>query len=267
VPQMGELVAITREVSPALARCELTHLARQPIDLALARAQHAAYEQCLVGLGVSLVRLPAEPRLPDSVFVEDTAVVLDEVAIVTRLGAISRRAETKAVAETLARHRRLVHIHAPCTVDGGDVLVVGWRVFVGRSRRTNEAGLDRIRSLLTPYGYTVVSVPVMGALHLKSAVTQVADETLLVNHRWTDTAVLAGEPGGFELIDVAPEEPFGANALAVAGAVVYSQAHPLTRRRLEDRGIKVVAVDVSELAKAEGGVTCCSLIFRGHHSG
>jgi dimethylargininase len=259
---MSGLVAVTREVSPAIGKCELTHLAREPIDIDRARAQHAAYEECLTGLGCDIVRLPAEPRLPDSVFVEDTAVVLDDVALVARPGAISRRAETKAIAEVLASYRKVFHIHAPSTLDGGDVLVVGRRVFVGLSRRTNQTGLDQVRSLLTPHGYRVTGVPVTGALHLKSAVTCVADRTLVINHNWTDTAAFAGGDDGFDLIDVAPEEPFGANALLIGGAVVYPQAYPLTRTRLEDRGIKIIGVDVSELAKAEGGVTCCSLVFR-----
>jgi dimethylargininase len=263
---VSDLIAITREVSPAIGRCELTHVARQPIDLGLARAQHLKYEECLVGLGCTLVRLPAEPRLPDSVFVEDTAVVLDEVALVTRPGARSRRAETKPVAEVLTSYRRVFHVHAPCTLDGGDVLVVGRRVFVGLSRRTNQEGLEEVRSLLTPFGYRVEGVPVRGALHLKSAVTRVAERTLLVNHNWTDTSVLASLDDALEIIDVAPEEPLGANALLIEDAVVYPEAYPLTRRRLEDRGIRVIGVDVSELAKAEGGVTCSSLVFRANHS-
>ncbi|HVP58310.1 MAG TPA: arginine deiminase family protein [bacterium] len=263
---MQNLIAITREVSPAIARCELTHISRQAIDVEKARRQHLAYEQCLAGLGCTLVRLPADPRLPDSVFVEDTAVVLDEVALAARPGARSRRAETKSVAEALAAYRRVFHIHAPCTLDGGDVLVVGSRVFVGMSRRTNQAGLEEVRSLLTPLGYRVEGVPVVSALHLKSAVTQVAERALLVNHNWTDTSAFAGADSGFELIDVAPEEPFGANALLIGETVVYPEAYPLTRRRLEDREITVVAVDISELAKAEGGVTCSSLVFRANHS-
>jgi dimethylargininase len=264
---VSDLIAITREVSPAIGRCELTHLARQPIDLERARAQHLKYEQCLAGLGCTLVRLPAEPRLPDSVFVEDTAVVLDEVALITRPGARSRRAETKPVAEVLASYRRVFHVHAPCTLDGGDVLVVGRHVFVGLSRRTNQTGLEEVRSLLTPLGYRVEGAPVFGALHLKSAVTRVAERTLVINHNWTDTSVFAGVGDALELIDVAPEEPLGANALLIEETVVYPEAYPLTRRRLEDRGIRVVGVDVSELAKAEGGATCSSLVFSAHHSG
>ena len=250
-------IAITREVSPAIGRCELTHLERQPIDLELARAQHRAYQACLANLGCQVQALPAAPDLPDSVFVEDVAIVLDELAILTRPGAESRRPEVAAVAEALRPYRTLYAIEAPGTVDGGDVLRVGRRLFVGLSTRSNAAAIDQMRALLAPYGYTVQGVPVAGCLHLKSAVTQVAGDTLLIHRAWVD-------PGAFDglaLIDVDPSEPYAANALRVGQALVYPAAFPRTRGRLEARGLTVLPVDVSELAKAEGAVTCCSLIF------
>jgi len=251
-------VALTRAVSPNIGRCELTHLARQPIDVEVARLQHARYEACLAELGCQVQRLPAAPDLPDSVFVEDTAVVLDELAIITRPGAESRRPETAAVAQALQPYRRLAHIVAPATLDGGDVLCVGRQVFVGLSPRTNPAGIAQLQDLLEPWGYTVKSVPVRGCLHLKSAATLVATDTILINRAWVDAQAF----GPLELIDVDPTEPFGGNALLVGETVVYPTAYPATRRRLEGRGIPVRVVDVSELAKAEGGVTCCSLLAR-----
>lgn len=250
-------VAVTRAVSPNIGRCELTHLARQPIDVDKARAQHARYEECLATLGCQVQRLPVEPGLPDSVFVEDTALVLDELAIITRPGAASRRPETEAVARALRPYRQLAHIAAPATLDGGDVLQVGRQVFVGLSPRTNPAGVAQLQTLLEPLGYIVKGVPVTGCLHLKSAATLVATDTLLIHRAWVEAAAF----GPLELIDVDPVEPFGGNALLVGETVVYPAAYPGTRRRLEERGIPVQVVDVSELAKAEGGVTCCSLIF------
>lgn len=251
------LIAITREVGPSLARCELTHLPRQAIDVDLARAQHHQYEECLASLGCTIRRLPAEPELPDSVFVEDTAVVLDEVAVITRPGAPSRRPETVAVGGALQDYRRLWHIEPPGTLDGGDVLRVSRTLYVGLTQRTNPAGIEQLEALLAPYGYTVRGVPVEGCLHLKSAVTQVAPGTLLINRRWVDAA--AFEP--IKLLDVDPSEPYAANALLVGEAAIYPSAYPRTRRRLEAHGIAIRPVDVSELAKAEGAVTCCSLIF------
>lgn len=269
-----QLVAVTRDVSPRMGECELTFSPRVPINVERACAQHRAYEEVLEGLGCRVSRLPSDPRLPDSVFVEDTAVVLDEIAIIARSGARSRRAETQAVAQELARHRRVTHIRPPATLDGGDVLTVGRSVFVGVSTRTNQAGFEQMRSLLTPLGYRVTGAPVLGALHLKSAVTQVAEGTVLINRGWTDASVFekaylngpasgaAGGCAGLELIDVAAEEPHAANALLVGDVAVYPAAYPMTKRLLDDRGITVMCVDLSELAKAEGAVTCCSLVFR-----
>jgi len=246
------LIAITRGVSPSIGRCELTHLPREPIDLVRARAQHRRYEEALASLGCEIHRLPAEPTMPDSVFVEDTAVVLDELAIITRPGAASR-----TVAEALRPYRRLFQIEPPGTLDGGDVLRIGKMVFVGLSRRTDRAGIEQLRDLLDPFGYVVKGVRVKGCLHLKSAVTQVAEETLLINPAWVN----AGAFGAMELIEVDPSEPFAANALLVGETAVYPAAYPRTVERLGAHGIRVRIIDISELAKAEGGVTCCSLIF------
>ena len=249
--------ALTRAVSPAMARCELTHVARVPIDLELAAAQHAAYERALEQLGLSLRRLEAAPDLPDSVFVEDAAVVLDEVAIVTRPGAPSRRPETAAVADALADLRPIEHLVAPGTLDGGDVLRVGRRLFVGRSRRTNDEGIDQLRAIARRFGYVVDAVPIERCLHLKSAVTAVAADTLVIDPR----AVPPGVFDGYRLIEVDPRESLAANALLAGEAVIYSDAFPSTAERLRRAGIDLRLLDVSEMAKAEGGVTCCSLLI------
>ena len=249
-------LAITRGVSPALARGELTHLARQPIDLDLAREQHGGYEALLASLGCTIVRLPAEADLPDSVFVEDIAVVFDELAIVTRPDAQSRRVETPAVADALARHRALHVIQAPGTVDGGDVLVAR-TLYVGLSTRTNERAAQQLRGIVGPFGYRVETVPIARCLHLKSAVSQVAAETVLLNPAWVDPRSF----GRAERIEIDPSEPFAANALRVGDSIIFPEASPQTRRRLEEHALRVATVDVTELAKAEGGVTCCSLLL------
>jgi dimethylargininase len=250
------ILALTREVSTSLTSCELTNLPRVPIDVELARAQHRAYEEALAAAGCVVARLGAGPDVPDSVFVEDIAVVFDEMAIITRPGAESRRAEIPAIAEALGRHRRLETIQPPGTLDGGDVLVAGHRVYVGRSSRTNANAVAQMRRMLTPLGYTVCDIKVRACLHLKSAVTAVADDLLLVNPEW-----IAKDPfGGFEFVDVDPAEPAAANALRVGGDVIYPSAFPRTSERLARRGLSLRMVDASELAKAEGAVTCCSLI-------
>lgn len=253
---MTKGVAITRAVSSAFGACELTHLPRVPIDVELARAQHRDYEQALVDAGYLVERLETGPDIPDSVFIEDIAVVFDELAILTRPGAASRRAETPAVADALRRYRTVEAIAAPGTVDGGDVLVVGRRVFVGRSTRTNAVAIAQMRRILGPRGYTVCDLVVRGCLHLKSAVTALAEDLLLVNPAWIDTAALAG----FTCVEVDPEEASAANALRLEDRVIFPSSFPRTADRLERRGLRLHAVDAGELAKAEGAVTCCSLI-------
>ena len=251
------LMALTRAISPAIQQCELTHLARTPIDLDRARAQHAAYEWALVGAGCTVRRLDTTDPLPDSVFVEDIAVVLDELAVITRPGVQARRSETGAIAQWLAHVRPLRYIESPGTLDGGDVLVAGRSMFVGASGRTNAAGAAQLRRLVSPYGYIVEVVPVSGCLHLKSAVTAVAPETLLINPSW----VSADRFAEFTLIEIDPEEQHAANAVAVGGKIICPAAFPGTAGRLKAHGLTVETVDVDELAKAEGSVTCCSLIF------
>jgi len=241
-----------------LAACELTHLARAPIDVELARQQHAGYEQALRDAGYTVERLSASADMPDSVFIEDVAVVFDELAIVTRPGAESRRAEVPAVADALARYRPVRTIHAPGIIDGGDVLSVGRRVFVGRSTRTNAEAIAQMQQTLAPHGYTVCAVTVRGCLHLKSAVTALTDGLVLANPAWIDCAVF----DAFDLIEVDASEPMAANALCLADRVIYPTAFPRTAQRIAARGLRLALVNASELAKAEGAVTCCSLIIR-----
>jgi dimethylargininase len=249
-------IAVTRPVPESLARCQLTHVSRVPIDVTIAAAQHRRYEEALTSLGCTIRHVPAAHDLPDSVFVEDVAVVLDEVAIVTRPGAESRRAERAAVAAVLSEYRPLQSIAAPGTLDGGDVLRVGRRLYVGLSSRTNEDGAHQLARLAEPLGYAVTSVQAAGCLHLKSAATAVDDETVVCNTGWIDSAVL----GELDVIAVDDAEPHAANVLRIDSVLVCAAAHERTAARLRARGYRVVTVDVSELAKAEAGVTCCSLI-------
>lgn len=252
------LIAYTRAVSPTLAECELTHLEREPLDVATAAAQHEAYEALLAELGATVRRLPAEPTLPDAVFVEDTAIVLDEIAVISRPGARSRRPETRTVAAALAADRALARIRGPATLDGGDVLVAGRCVYVGLSSRTNREAVAQLADVLAPFEYDVVPVQFGGCLHLKSAVTRVADGLLLVNPAWVDPGIF----GGHRAVDVDPAEPHAANALPLGGSVIHPRHHPRTRGRLEAEGLHVAPVAMDELAKAEAGVTCCSLLVR-----
>src|SRR3954469_13580730 len=214
-------IAITRDVSPSMDDCELTHIPRQPIDIARASEQHAAYRECLRELGLRVVDLPAEPEFPDAVFVEDPAIVLDEIAIMTRLGAESRRGESESLARELKPYRELRGLQAPATLDGGDVMAAGKTLFVGVTARTNAAGIGQLAAEVEPFGYHVQPVLVQGCLHLKSACSYIGD-AVLVHRPWVDAAAFAGA----RLIDV-PEES-GANVLAVNDTVLVSAAAPRT---------------------------------------
>ena len=251
------LTAITRAVSSSLNDCQLAFAARRPIDVPSAIAQHARYEDSLRSLGIQVVSLPALPGLPDAVFVEDPAIVLDEIAIMTRMGAESRRAEPASLAEAVARFRPLRWITEPGTLEGGDVVRIGSTLFVGRSARSNSAGIAQLANQLAPFGYAVRALPVDKCLHLKSACTFLGRDTLLANPGWVDLAPF----GDVRVIQVAAREPGAADVLAIGDTVIIPASFPETAAALDRAGWRVLPVDVSELQKAEAGVTCMSLIF------
>jgi dimethylargininase len=255
-------IALIRPVSRRIAQCELTHLAREPIDYDTAVAQHAEYEAALLRAGCEIVQVPAADDMPDAVFVEDVAVVLDEIAVMTRPGAASRRAEGAGVEAVLKRYRNIVRITEPGTIDGGDVLRVGKTFFVGRTERTNDDGIGQLRSQVASFGYDVRAVNVSGCLHLKTAVSAVGESTLLGNSAYVSRDAF----GDVEWIEIDTAEPYAGNALWLGTRVIYARAFVRTaqilREHLGARGVTLDLVDASELAKAESGVTCCSLVLR-----
>lgn len=250
-------VAITRPISNSISACELTHLARSPIDIKNAQKQHKAYEQVLENSGFSIVQLPAAHDLPDAVFVEDVGVALPEIAIITRPGAASRRPELNTIKPALSTYRKLAEIQAPATLDGGDVLVVQKTIFVGLSNRTNEAGLAQLSEINEQFGYTVTGIPLKKCLHLKTAVTRLSDRHLLLNPEWVDAKLF----DGFRITEIHPDEPFAANVISIDNRVICSASCPKTAQIIKDSGFEVVLVDQSELAKAEAGLTCCSILI------
>ena len=250
-------VALIRPVPRSLGACELTHLERTAIDVERAAAQHAGYEAALRAVGCRVEHIEAAHGLPDSVFVEDAAVVVDELGVMTRPGAASRQPELESVERAMAPYRRIERLAAPGTLDGGDVLRLGRMLYVGISTRTNSEGARQLAAILAPFGYSVRCARVRGCLHLKSAVTAIDDRTVLVNPEWIDSRTF----DGYEPVAVHPDEPFAANVLRIGDAVICAAAHRRTADALRARNLDVHAVDVSELAKAEAGVTCCSLIL------
>lgn len=257
---MTRSAAFTRAVSPRLAECALTHLDRVPIEVARAIAQHAEYERALAGAGLEVIRLPDLPDDPDAVFVEDTALLLDGHAIITRPGVASRAGETESTAAGLAAHFELHRIGSGF-VDGGDVLRLGRTLYVGLSSRTDAAGLTALAELAAPLGYTVVRAELRDCLHLKTGATFAGPDAsgapvLLYNPRCIEPAQFAS----VEPVAVNDDEPAAANCLRAGESLIIPAGNPRTAECLSARGFQVVEVDVSELQKAEAGVTCMSLV-------
>lgn len=251
------LTALTRAPGPSIVDCALSFRPREAIDARRAVEQHRGYEGYLRGRGVRVVALDAAADLPDAVFVEDAAVVVDEVAVLARPRLEARRREVESVAAALAPYRRLERLAAPASLEGGDVLRVGRALYVGLSRRTDAGGVAGLARALAPFGYQVRPVAVTGCLHLKTAVTSIGPGTLLANRAWVDMAPFAG----FDVVDVPASEPDAANVLVIGEDILLPASFPRTRDLLRGRGLRVHTLDISELQKAEAGLTCCSIVF------
>jgi dimethylargininase len=248
-------LVFTRKVSPRIVDCALTHLDRTPIDAERAARQHGAYEKALRDAGADIVRLPYLAEDPDAVFVEDTAILLGDQAVITRPGAASRADEVDSTAKGLDPYFTIHRLEAG-TLDGGDVLKIGKTLYVGQSSRTDKVGTGALSATVAPLGYRVVPVELGQCLHLKTAATYAGRGTLLVNPDWVDPAIFEGT----NPLNVAEDEPWGANVVQAGGRLIYAAGSPKTAARLRDRGFELVEVDLSELQKAEAGGTCMSLI-------
>ncbi len=249
--------ALVRRPGPRLAEGLLTHLARTPVDVDLALRQWEGYVDALQAEGWETVEVPAADDCPDAVFVEDTVVVYGDLAVITRPGATERRPETAATEETLrGLGLRIARIEPPGTLDGGDVLKHGGTVWVGLGGRTDRTGADQLAAHLAPLGARVVPVPVTRVLHLKSAVTALPDGTV-VGHE-----PLVDDPTVWDPFLPVPEESGAHVVLLDGGTVLMATDAPRTRELFERRGLRVVAVDISEFEKLEGCVTCLSVRLR-----
>jgi dimethylargininase len=261
-PESRELIAITRAPSSRMHAGERTYVDEAPIDADLAIRQHEGYEDALRGCGARVIRLGGDCDLPDCVFVEDTAIVLDEVAVLMSMGARSRRGEVPAIEAALREFRPIARVGMPATIDGGDVVVSGRDVFVGLSQRTNQEAIGRLRSILAPFDYRVTAVPVLRCLHLKSACSALPDGRMFVNADLIDASPLRDR----EIVPVPSGEELAGDVLVIGDRIIVSDAFSESIARLSSLGWTVIPVSVSEFAKAEGGVTCMSLVFRGSTS-
>lgn len=249
--------AFVNTPSPRLAECQLSYVDRMPIDLSLARQQHGTYVQALIKLGVEVDILHINPHCPDGVFVEDPVIILDETAIITSMGNPERRAEIPAIKEYISGHRQIQEIRLPAKLEGGDVLQIGRKIFIGLSSRTNLAGMEALKIITQQYGYEIILVRVTGCLHLKTAVTALDEERLLINPSWLDTTPFRD----FQLVVVPSEEPWGANILRLPMGVIANAAYPGTCHLIASLGYRLEAVDISEYGKAEAGLTCMSVVY------
>ena len=226
-------------------------------DLDLARRQHAAYCAALEEAGLAVTVLPPDEAHPDGVFVEDTAVITPELAVIARPGAPSRDGEQHTVANVLAANKTIRRIESPGALDGGDVLRIGRRVFVGLSARTNDTGAAQLTEALTPLRYTVETIVVPGLLHLKTGVTGLDARTLIA------TADLAGHSAfaDYEIVPVSADEAYAANCLRINDRLLVPAECTATVRQLRQAGYNVLSVPMSEFRKMDGGLTCLSILW------
>lgn len=249
--------ALVRRPGPRLAEGLLTHLERQPVDLALAERQWQGYVGAMAAEGWELVEVAPADDCPDAVFVEDTVVVYDDLAVISRPGADERKPETAGTEQALRDlGYRIAHIEAPGTLDGGDVLKHAGRLWVGVDGRTNREGARQLAAHLAPLGAAVDAVPVHKVLHLKSAVTALPDGTVVGYEPLVD------DPSVWPRFLSVPEEGGSHVVLLDGGTVLMATSAPRTRALFESRGLRVVAVDLTEFEKLEGCVTCLSVRLR-----
>lgn len=254
---MKSSTAIVRGISATFRDAIVQHAAAAPIDVARARSQHAQYVAALRGAGLLVTELPPLDAHPDACFVEDCALVAGDTALITRSGAPTRVGEAESIARALAATHRVARTSSPATIDGGDCLRVGKTWFIGRSTRTNAEGAERVREVFGPLGYAVVEVPVRGFLHLKCVASPIDEGTAMVAEGSVDLGLFRG----VETVTVPRAEAYAANAVVVNGTAIIAAGYPSTRAALERRGLGIVELALSEIAKADGSLTCMSILL------
>jgi dimethylargininase len=251
------MLALTQTPSLRMDLGVRTYVGREQLDFSRVLDQHADYCRALAAAGATVRVLEVNSRFPDGVFIEDTAVILDNLAVVASMGTSARAAETGGIEQVLSEYCDIVRIAPPATLEGGDVLQVGKTLLVGLSRRTNSAGVEALAQIARPLGYEEQVVPVRGCLHLKTACTALPDGRLLVHPSWLDVSALRT----FPLIPIPPQEPWSANVLPLGQTVLLATAHVRMAELIAKLGFETRTVEISEFARAEGGVTCLSLLI------
>jgi len=247
--------AIVRIVADTYDQCVTKQ--SESIDVALAKEQHAKYCSELERIGLQLIRIEADNNLPDCCFVEDAAIVVDNIAIITHPGAESRRKETEAVEKVISKFKTIHRVVSPATIDGGDVLKIGMKIFIGLSERTTQYAIDQVAEIIRPRGYEVIAVPIHHTLHLKSVVTALSDSQIIISAGHLDETTFEG----FRKIVVPHEESYAANCLSVNNTIFIPAGYPITKSLIEGMGFSTIELENSEFKKGDGALTCMSILF------
>lgn len=251
--------AIVRGIPNTFQDCVTLSLSHNTpkINVELARQQHATYCNTLEQLGLKLISIEADDALPDCCFTEDTAIVFGDLAIINYPGTSSRVAETVEMEKTLARLKRIYHLSPPATLDGGDVLKIDKKIFIGNSSRTNEEGIKQVAVIINPKGFEVIGVKIWNTLHLKSVCTYLGNGCIILAEGYLDDNIFSQ----YDKIIVPREEEYCANCLVVNGKVLIPKGFPKTKTLIEAKGFSVIELETSEAKKADGALTCSSIIF------
>lgn len=258
--------AIVRSISDSFIDALANYFGSGPTDIELARKQHQAYSDALSQNGVAVTTLDADQNHPDCVFVEDQAVVIDGHVLLPVPGHESRRGEQPPIADFLAEHLKgyqICKMEPPAMMDGGDILRLGNLFFVGRSTRTNDAGISELRDLLTHLGHElrVLDIP-SHALHLTSVASTPTDNIILAPEGYLTPESFGEMPEGCEIIMMPEEEVYGCNTIGLPGnKVIIPQGYPTVQKTLEEKGLDCIILDMSQIREADGSLTCCSIFY------
>ena len=258
--------ALVREVPDSFGNALAQFFGTGPTDVEAARATHATYCKTLEANGIKVTRIPADDKYPDCIFVEDQAIIVDGYVLLPVLGAPSRRGEQPPVSDTIIKElsgHQVCKMHEPAMMDGGDLLRLGDLFFVGRSSRTNDAGIDELRDLLNHLGYElrIIDIP-NNALHLTSISSAPTNEIILAPKGYLEEDAFGELPKGSEVIWMPEEEMYGCNTLGLPnGTVLVADGYPQVKKTLEERGLNTVSIDMTQVRAADGSLTCLSLFL------
>lgn len=249
--------AIVREIANTYNNCVVTFSDTPLIDVSLAKQQHNNYCNVLSQVGVDITKLEADDNLPDCCFVEDTAIIIEDIAIITYLGTESRVNETYEIEKSLKNYKKIYHINLPGTIEGGDVLKIDKKIYVGISQRTNIEGINQLALIVKDKGYEVIGVNIWDTLHLKSACTYLGNNVVIFSQGHFDESIFSS----YDTIIVPKEEEYCANTLTINGQVLIPKGFPITKGLITIKGFSVIELEMTEIQKAEGALTCLSLLF------